>query len=337
MNNNRLLSFACASFAFILASAMLDACSSARNMSSDSVVAIPALDSAACTASTEQSRSEQSRSIPESDSAAVISDPVPRSDFADSIEAPKQYAALDNEIEYFRDIRDGQVYKMVTIGDQVWMAKNLNYEMAGSYCYSNNASNCMRYGRLYTWNAAMNACPDGCHLPTYDELVSLIEHARGQFLAGSVLKSKDSWKNCNQCDFAADKYGFSALPTGIMNEDGSFEKIREYGFLWSATETESNQIPYMGFANVSSVAMLLLGNKNKGFSVRCVKGESPKSEDPLKMNDLDRPRIKFYDHPLTEECVCIEFMGGLKRCKYTCYANTPVLKNGESKIWLDEF
>lgn len=326
MNNNRLLSFACASFAFILASAMLDACSSARNMSSDSVVAIPALDSAACTASTEQSRSEQSRSeqrrsMPESDSSAVIPDPVPGSDSAD----------------VFRDIRDGQVYKIVTIGDQVWIAKNLNYEMAGSYCYNNNASNCMKYGRLYTWEAAMNACPDGWHLPTYDELVSLIENASGQFLAGSVLKSKDSWKNCNQCDFAADKYGFSALPTGIMNEDGSFEKIREYGFLWSATETESNQIPYMGFANVSSVAMLLLGNKNKGFSVRCVKGESPKSEGPLKMNDLDRPRIKFYDHPLTEECVCIEFMGGLKRCKYTCYANTPVLKNGESKIWLDEF
>ena len=67
---------------------------------------------------------------------------------------PKQYAALDNEIEYFRDIRDGQVYKMVTIDDQVWMAKNLNYEMAGSYCYNNNASNCMRYGRLYTLGVA---------------------------------------------------------------------------------------------------------------------------------------------------------------------------------------
>ena len=337
MNNNRLLSFACASFAFILASAMLDACSSARNMSSDSVVAIPALDSAACTASTEQSRSEQSRSIPESDSAAVISDPVPRSDFADSIEAPKQYAALDNEIEYFRDIRDGQVYKMVTIGDQVWIAKNLNYEMAGSYCYNNNASNCMRYGRLYTWNAAMNACPDGWHLPTYDELVSLIDYASGQSLAGGVLKSKDCWKRCRQCDIADDMYGFSALPTGVMNEDGSFDKIFEYVFLWSATETESNQIPYLGFSNISSVAMLLLGNKNKELPVRCVKGTPPKSEDPLKMNDLDRPRIKFYDHPLTEECVCIEFMGGLKRCKYTCYANTPVLKNGESKIWLDEF
>ena len=277
MNNNRLLSFACASFAFILASAMLDACSSARNMSSDSVVAIPALDS-----------------------AAVISDPVPGSDSAD----------------VFRDIRDGQVYKIVTIGDQVWIAKNLNYEMAGSYCYNNNASNCMRYGRLYTWNAAMNACPDGWHLPTYDELVSLIDYASGQSLAGGVLKSKDCWKRCRQCDIADDMYGFSALPTGVMNEDGSFDKIFEYGFLWSATETESNQIPYLGFSNISSVAMLLLGNKNKELPVRCVKGTPPKSEDPLKMNDLDRPGIKFYDLPLT--------------------ANTPTLNDGESKIWLDE-
>lgn len=235
---------------------------------------------------------------------------------AESIETPKQYAALDNEIEYFRDTRDGQVYKTVTIGDQVWMAKNLNYEMAGSYCYSNNASNCMRYGRLYTWNAAMNACPDGWHLPTYDELVSLIDYASGQSLAGGVLKSKDGWKKCRHCDIAADMYDFSALPTGVMNEDGSFDKIFECVFLWSATETESNQIPYMGFANISSVAMLLLGSKNKGFSVRCVKGTPSKSESPLKMNDLDRPGIKFYDLPLT--------------------ANTPTLNDEEMKIWLDE-
>ncbi len=238
-------------------------------------------------------------------------------DSAEFVETvPKQYAALDNEIEYFRDIRDGQVYKIVTIGDQVWMAKNLNYEMAGSYCYNNNASNCMRYGRLYTWNAAMNTCPDGWHLPTYDELVSLIENASGQFLAGGVLKSKGGWKKCRQCDIADDMYGFSALPTGVMNEDGSFDKIFEYVFLWSATETESNQIPYMGFANISSVAMLFLGNKNKGFSVRCVKGTPSKSEGPLKMNDLDRPGIKFYDLPLT--------------------ANTPTLNDEEMKIWLDE-
>ena len=264
-------------FLLLLALTMLAACSSAKNMSSDSSAVIPALDS-----------------------AVVISDPVPRSDSAD----------------FFRDIRDGQVYRMVTIDDQVWMAKNLNYEMAGSYCYNNNASNCTRYGRLYTWEAAMNACPDGWHLPTYDELVSLIESASGQFLAGGVLKSKGGWKKCRHCDIADDMYGFSALPTGVMNEDGSFDKIFEYVFLWSATETESNQIPYMGFANISSVAMLLLGSKNKGFSVRCVKGTPSKSEGPLKMNDLDRPGIKFYDLPLT--------------------ANTPTLNDEEMKIWLDE-
>ena len=267
-------------FLWLLALAVLAACSSTKNMSSDS--------------------------------SAVIPDPVPG-----SASAPKQYAALDNEIENFRDIRDGQVYKMVTIGNQVWMAKNLNYEMAGSYCYNDNASNCMRYGRLYTWESAMNACPDGWHLPTYDELVSLIENASGQFLAGGVLKSKDGWKRNRHYDVADDMYGFSALPTGIMNEDGSFDKMREYGFLWSATETESNQIPYMGFANISSVAMLLLGNKNKGFSVRCVKGETPKFEGPLKMNDLDRPGMKFYDRLLTAKCQYME-VGGKKYREYSC-------------------
>ena len=245
------------------------------------------------------------RNVP-SDSAVVIPDS------AYSV-IPALVPGSDSSIT---DPRDGQVYKMVTVGEQIWMAKNLNYEMAGSQCYNKNASNCMRYGRLYTWDAAMSACPDGWHLPTYDELVSLIDYASGQFLAGGVLKSKENWNKCRHCDIANDMYGFSVLPAGVMNEDGAFDKMREYGFLWSATEAESNQIPYMGFVNFSSVAMLLLGNKNKGLSVRCIKGESPKSEGPLKMNDLDRPGIEFYDLPLT--------------------ANTPTLNDEETKIWPDE-
>ena len=118
---------------------------------------------------------------------------------------------MNSEIEYeiFVDDRDGQVYRSVKIGEQVWMAENLNYAMDESSCYGDYSENCQKYGRFYTWYAMMSACPTGWQRPLKSDFNTLIATVGGADMAGKALKSTNGWMDNGN---GTDNYGFSALP-----------------------------------------------------------------------------------------------------------------------------
>ena len=89
----------------------------------------------------------------------------------------------------FTDPRDGNVYKMITIGTQTWMARNLAYKTnGGCKAINNNESNVPLYGYEYNWETAKIACPAGWHLPTDAEWTQLIDYLGGKKLAGNKLR-----------------------------------------------------------------------------------------------------------------------------------------------------
>ena len=194
------------------------------------------------------------------------------------------------------DSRDGQTYKIVTIGSQTWMAENLNYKTDNSYCYDDKASNCSKYGRLYTWAAAMDSagtwsangngcgygktcsptypvrgvCPTGWHLPTQTEWNTLFTAVGGQSTVGTKLKSTSGWYSGGN---GTDDYSFSVLPTGDRFYNGSYNSEGNDALFWSSTENNSNYAYYMGLYYYDDDADLYYNDKDFGFSVRCVKDE----------------------------------------------------------------
>ncbi|MCQ2121858.1 MAG: hypothetical protein MJY78_08555 [Fibrobacter sp.] len=176
----------------------------------------------------------------------------------------------------FKDKRDGQTYKTVKIKNQTWMAENLNYAVDngyGSWCYDNEYRNCKKYGRLYTYYAAMNACPGGWHLPSENEWESLFDAVGGIQEANYVLRSKNDWYYND-----GDRYKFRVLPAGSYNRmDGVMYRDGrdrwEFGYIkqWAIFRTSSSNINFYFPSQYTNVVRDNTVDVKAGTSVRCVK------------------------------------------------------------------
>lgn len=215
---------------------------------------------------------------------------------------------LNPNIEYdsIVDSRDGKVYKTVKIGDQTWMAENLNYDPGQggsddakydwSWCFNNEPKNCDVAGRLYTWAAAIDSvklandaenprdcgdgkacylsstvqgvCDKGWHLPTRMEWKALFTAVGDQSTAGVVLKSQVGWYNDGN---GTDAFGFSALPAGYSIDKDHFYHAGLNADFWSSTEYASKYAYDMYMTYYFEDALVTDFNKSYGYSVRCVK------------------------------------------------------------------
>ena len=197
----------------------------------------------------------------------------------------------------------GQTYNTVQIGEQIWMAENLNYDVPDDttdVCYKNDSSNCTTYGRLYSWATAMGLnsncnsrncsgqvqdkhqgiCPSDWHIPSDDDWTILINYVESQGgctgCAATRLKAKSGlWPN----NTGTNNHGFSALPGGSGSMGGGFGGGVEsgsscYSNWWSSLDYSSYSDLFAFnryISNGDDAASRSYTSKGNLLSVRCVK------------------------------------------------------------------
>lgn len=153
------------------------------------------------------------------------------------------------------DNRDHQTYQLKSVGGKLWMAQDLNYEKSGSMCFNNENSNCNKYGRLYTFNAAQTACPAGWRLPNRNEAQAVINNESFPWSYSGRCKT-------GECDFT-EKMGFHWVDTEPQSGDKNYgEKTGEIAVIIVEKEPE--------YAGSDTQKFFQVDEKDKYFSVRCV-------------------------------------------------------------------
>lgn len=198
-----------------------------------------------------------------------------------------------DSISYYYDIVSEYTVK---IGNQIWMTKNLDVDCyrngdpipqvteptewinlkTGAWCYYNNdpAMGAI-YGKLYNWyavNDPRGLAPDGWHIPSDAEWITLTNYLGGESMAGGKLKEADTSHWCNPNTDATNSSGFTALPGGIRSYIyASFYMMGSSGYWWSGTEDKGIYAWDRTLGCSSARFPRIYEGKPCGLSVRCIK------------------------------------------------------------------
>ena len=191
----------------------------------------------------------------------------------------------------FTDSRDGETYRTVKIGNQVWMVDNLRFKTENSYAPGNDEANIAKYGRLYTWTAALGIpsefseqslakdihmyhdirensnyqgiAPEGWHIPSYKEWEQLLENLPKNS-NGDELRSACFWGRPGE-----DSLGFFALPAGYRFDDGGYYRFGRRARFWCKDEYGKTNAYRLSITNNSCDIEGVY--RSDAVSVRCVK------------------------------------------------------------------
>lgn len=205
-----------------------------------------------------------------------------------AFEAPREQIKTDTVTDI-----DGNTYLTIKIGEQWWMAENLKVTRyrngvaipnvtekdawsnlsRGAYCsYDNDPTNAGTYGYLYNWyvvNDPRGLAPEGWHIPSDAEWKTLVDYLGGDNFAGGKLKEIVHWESPNTG--ATNASSFSALPSGVRNNYGIFNFKGKYALFWSSTKYLRTNAWSRTLGYEDTGVDHVNGNKQNGFSVRCVR------------------------------------------------------------------
>ena len=154
-----------------------------------------------------------------------------------------------------------------------WTTDNLRVDAAPSYCYEDAEVNCRRYGRLYTWESAQKGCQslgEGWRLPTNDEWRQMAKH-----FGGVRDDSDDSGGAAYKALLIGGSSGFNAVLGGGRAGDGQYTRLDAHGFYWTASESDPGTAWFYNFGKGGQALNRHRdGEKERAFSVRCVREES---------------------------------------------------------------